>query len=190
MEAEPLTLSAVAHVARHMRVIDAREVFAMRADTDPEKLARECVALSQFGGVLRAGRPAVAFGAVPLWPGAYEMWMFATDEFRHVRRGLTRRALAHYAQQMLAAGANRAEARSLAGNHEAHRWLQFLGARREAVMPDHGRNRETFHLYAWRRSDNVHYRFASIAARPLSDPDDEELAALAAAPAVPQRQCA
>ncbi|MGB8274062.1 MAG: hypothetical protein WCF16_02200, partial [Alphaproteobacteria bacterium] len=49
--------------------------------------------------------------------------------------------------------AHRAECRSIADHHEAHRWLERLGAVREAYLPDCGKNREPFVLFAWRLSD-------------------------------------
>ncbi len=48
-----------------------------------------------------------------------------------------------------ARGIHRAECLSIEGHDEAHRWLRWLGARREASLPLRGRDGETFHLYAW-----------------------------------------
>ena len=51
------------------------------------------------------------------------------------------------------AGAHRAECMSLASLADNHRWLEMLGARREATLRGFGKNGEDFHLYAWLKED-------------------------------------
>jgi hypothetical protein len=70
-----------------------------------------------------------------------------------VALGATRWALRSLKPAMLAAGGHRAECRSIETHGTAHRWLESLGFVREAVLPDCGKNRETFYQYAWRLSD-------------------------------------
>ena len=97
--------------------------------------------------------PVAVVAAIECWPGFYSVGMFATDAWPEVACSLTRWARRRMAASLLAAGAHRMECRTIEGHETAHRWLERLGAVREAVMPDMGRNRETFYLYAWRLRD-------------------------------------
>ncbi|MGB8275592.1 MAG: hypothetical protein WCF16_10035, partial [Alphaproteobacteria bacterium] len=149
---EPLSSSAVLHVAANMRAEDRREIDACRWVFDPEQIARETFALARFGCVAHAdGVPVAVVAAVEYWPGFYTVGMFATDDWPKVALSLTRWARARMSAQLLAAGANRMECRVVQGHETAMRWLESLGAAREAALSDCGRNRESFFLYAWTR---------------------------------------
>jgi hypothetical protein len=175
---EPLALEPILHVARNMREEDRREIIATRWMFEPDQIAQETFALARFGcvahanppspndpsskGLWPAGRssgfaqadmPVAVVAAIECWPGFYSVGMFATDAWPEVACSLTRWARRRMAASLLAAGAHRMECRTIEGHETAHRWLERLGAVREAVMPDMGRNRETFYLYAWRLSD-------------------------------------
>lgn len=50
-----------------------------------------------------------------------------------------------------AQGAWRVEARPLASNEAALRWLKRLGATERCLLPGYGKNGETFALYDWTR---------------------------------------
>lgn len=147
----PLTEATVLPVARAMRAADRREVFATRFDDDAEALARDLVAVSRFGATIAlAGRPVAAMGAMECWPGVWSVWLIATDEWKLVARAATRWARHALGTVLPEAGAHRCECRSMAEHKTAHRWLELLGARAEAVHPDFGRLRETFITFAWR----------------------------------------
>lgn len=151
----PLEEDAVRRVAHRMRVVDRREIYAARWREDDDMLAREVVQLSRFGAVtaLADRTPVAALGACPIYPGVWTAWMFATDDWPRVARATTRWACQALMAAVAAAGAHRVECRSMAGHDAAHRWLERLGAVREATLPDCGKARETFYLYAWRLSD-------------------------------------
>jgi hypothetical protein len=145
----PLEADAVACVARNMRARDREEIFATRWDDDADAVARETVALARLGCVAWNGdAPVAVASAIPLWPGVWSIGLYATDAWPRVARAVTR-WIARTTPALIAAGGHRAECRSLASHATAHRWLERLGAVREAVLPDCGRNRETFYLYAW-----------------------------------------
>lgn len=151
---EPLALEPILHVARNMREEDRREITAARWTFDPDQIAQETFALSRFGCVAwHDGVPVAVVATIECWPGFYSVGMFATDAWPEVACSLTRWARKRMAASLLAAGAHRMECRTIEGHEAARRWLERLGAVREAVMPDMGRNRETFYLYAWRLSD-------------------------------------
>lgn len=149
----PLERDAVTFVARRMRALDRAEIFATRWDDDPDAVAAETVALARIGcvawnGTGDAGEPVAVACAMPLWPGVWSIGLYATDAWPAVARQVTR-WIKRTIPALIAAGGHRAECRSLATHATAHRWMERLGAVREAVLTGYGRNRETFYLYAW-----------------------------------------
>lgn len=152
----PLDWRAVLHVALYIRESDRAEIEACMARYDAAELANRVTAFSRFGGVAvaRDGAPAAVVSAAEIHTGLYQVAMFATNRWPEVALGLTRWAWRVMQPAMLAAGGHRAECRSIADHHTAHRWLESLGFVREAVLPDCGTHRETFHQYAWRLSDH------------------------------------
>lgn len=98
----------------------------------------------------RDGAPVAVIGALETWPTVWSVWMFATDRWPEVAVDATRFARRRLAPALLELGLRRAECRSSATHHAAHRWLAHLGARREAEYPDYGRNGETFIGFIWR----------------------------------------
>ena len=153
----PLNENTVAAVALTMREADRREIFACRTSYDPLVIAYGITKASRFGGVALtpSGRPAAVVSAIERWPRVYEVAMFATDEWPAVAWSLTRFVSQRMRPAMLKAGGHRAECRSIVGHDVAHAWLDRLGFRCEARLPDFGKDREEFLLFAWRLSDHV-----------------------------------
>ena len=146
----PLDADAVTHVCVHMRDTDRAEIFATRYDDDAAAVAAATVALARFGCVAWSDDEPVAVAcAMPLWPNVWSVGMYATERWPRVAGATTRWIKRRLIPDLIAAGAHRAECRSLATHAAAHRWLERLGAVREAALADCGRNRETFYLYAW-----------------------------------------
>jgi hypothetical protein len=170
----PLAWHAVLHVALYIRACDRVEIEAGMARYDAADLASRVIAFSRFGGVAMTddGTPAAVVSAAELYPGVYQVSMFATDDWPQVARGMTRWIRRTMIPAMLAAGGHRAECRSIAGHETAHRWLESLGFLREAVLPDCGRGRETFFQYAWRLSDRRHH---VLFQRPRENPRSRRL---------------
>jgi hypothetical protein len=152
----PLDCDAVAFVARNMRAEDRAEIFATRFGDDSDRVAAETMALARFGCVAWSDRgvyePVAVACAIPAWPGVWSVGMYATGRWPEVARATTRWIKSVLIPDLVAAGAHRAECRSLAVHATAHRWLQRLGAAREARLAAYGRDREDFFLYAWTRS--------------------------------------
>jgi len=143
-------------VARAMRAADLAEVMALRpAGADPATLVVDAVEADGAWAFCAkaAGRPVALLGAVEARPALWSVWMVATDAWPAVAPAVFRFARRTLIPGLLAAGANRAVCRSLAGHGAAHRWLERLGAVHECDMPDCGEGRATFRLYAWRRGD-------------------------------------
>ena len=150
------TVADAIRVARAMRAGDRREIMALRpAGTDPAAVAAEAVGADGawcFCARL-GGRPVAVIGAVEVRPALWSVYLFATDRWPRVAGAVFRFARRSLIPGLLAAGANRAECRAIAGHAAAHRWLERLGAVHEADMIDCGPGRQTFRLYAWRRRD-------------------------------------
>lgn len=140
-------------VIERMRDWDRREVFATRFDDDETALLREMSVGALHGQqAWIAGRddcPVAVYGHLPLWPGVWSMWLVATDNFRSIGKSMTRQVRDVILPALFGAGAHRLECRSMEGHSDAHRWLELLGARREATHRGYGRGGEDFHLYVW-----------------------------------------
>lgn len=139
-------------VALNMRDEDKREIYANRFSDDPMSVARDAIRLgSPVGWVSGLERPIAAFGCHLMWPGVWSMWLFGTNEFRRIGIGMTKLVRRDILPMLWEAGAHRLEARSISGHVDAQRWLELIGARREATLKSYGRGGEDFHVYAWER---------------------------------------
>lgn len=154
MTPEPLCYGDAFALASTMRECDREEIFATHwPGEELQGLVVGAMACAPFAYCFKyRGWPTVAVGAAPLHPGVWRVWAFGTDYFRHVGFAVTKWIRRGMMPALLAAGAHRAEALSIDGHAEAHRWLEALGARREATLKGFGREGQDFHVYAWRRN--------------------------------------
>lgn len=145
----------IVYVARRMRTIDRREMYAFDREPNPERLARQLVALARFQWcALLDWEPVAILSAVEEMPSQWRVGMFATDAWPRVALNCTLFFRRVIYPALEAAGCNRAECRSIDSHREAHRWLEALGARRECVVADVGLERDTYIQFAWTRSDH------------------------------------
>jgi hypothetical protein len=139
-----------------MRDSDRRECFALtwRGQDTPERLAMECLSLSRYGATIHTadGEPQAALGLVPLWPGVFSAWMFATNRWAEVWRATVRHARLVMTPAAVRDGLHRAQAFTAADHISAHRFLEALGFGRESVPVRLGRDREAFVLYGWEKA--------------------------------------
>jgi hypothetical protein len=145
-------LGSLLYICRNLREADRDELFATRWSDDPDALAAE--AFTRWGEMAyiahgQDGMPIAAIGATPCWGGVWSAWMFGTDRFGEVGKGLTRWVKKVMIPSIVDAGCHRAEARSLGSHAVAHRWMETLGAKPESVLRRYGRNKEDFVLYVW-----------------------------------------
>lgn len=136
-----------------MRSKDRDEVFATQWDEDSSSFANNILRVGDFGFVLHHddGEPIVCGGAVPMWPGVWSVWMFATDRFDEIAMSTTKFAKRVFFPALDQSGWHRLECRSLASHSVAHKWLESLGAYKESESPAYGRSGETFLVYCWTR---------------------------------------
>jgi hypothetical protein len=141
----------VHHVVERMRAKDRSEIFATQWSDDPYTFANAVLRCGDFGFVLHAadGEPVVCCGAVPMWPGVWSVWMFATDRFDEISLSTTKFAKRVFFPSLDHAGWHRLECRSLDTHKVAHRWLEALGAYKESEATKYGKQGERFFVYCW-----------------------------------------
>lgn len=151
MNLSVLSESGLLYVADNMREIDKKEVFATMWGDNPSDLAETIVSKDGFGWIASGNDnlPIAAFGAIACWPGVWQVWMFATDRWPEVAMDVTRFIRRIMIPAIKSTDWIRAECRSIDGHHVAHRWLESLGAKREASLAMFGKGGDTFHVYSW-----------------------------------------
>jgi len=143
----------VVYVARNMRALDAEEIWPVTYAKTPESLASGTVAGDGYKFVAGSGGvPVATWGALPTRPGVVSVWMFATDKWPKVALTVTRHIRKELMPVLIDAGYVRAECWTHSNHHVAHKWLEILGAVREATIEDYGPNRVPYHCYSWTRS--------------------------------------
>jgi hypothetical protein len=153
VELVPATYADIVYIARRMRKLDAEEILPLIWSGKPEDLAASTIAVGGLATVaLFGGQPVAAFGAYMGRPAFWNVWMFATDQWPRVALSVTRNIRKVMMPAMLDGDAVRADCWSMEGHDVAHRWLELLGAVREASVEDYGPRRKTFHCYSWTRS--------------------------------------
>lgn len=136
-------------ITARLREWDQREIFATRRDDSAIALAEDALDCGPISWIAGIERPIAAFGCAPMWHGVWSMWLFATDEFNRIGISVTRLVTRTIVPMMIDAGAHRLEARSMEGHTDAQRWLEVIGAKREATLRAFGRDGEDFHVYTW-----------------------------------------
>ncbi|HQF30633.1 MAG TPA: hypothetical protein PLJ34_04220 [Hyphomicrobiales bacterium] len=161
MKVFPATLEAVTDVARRMRDVDRREIFAGRFSDgrtleDLAGLAAHLMAGADFALrseilALDDGTPVASLGAWVLSPGVASVHMFATDDWARIWRPATRYCRKEFIPFVLVPNVHRAECRPWAEHIGARRWLRHLGFVEEGVARSFGKNGEDFIYMAWTR---------------------------------------
>ena len=151
MRVSELYADGVHHVVHNMRAKDREEIFATQWSEDPWTFGNQVLRFGDFGFVLHAedGEPVVCCGAVPMWNGVWSVWMFATDRFDEIAMSVHRFGRRVFFPSLDAAGWHRLECRSLENHEVAHRWLEVLGAHKESLVANYGKNGESFLVYCW-----------------------------------------
>lgn len=151
----------VLHICRHMRRVDAEEIFAMRHDSDAFALYRDMAALGGRHLWFEVVRPATElapialFGVVGTSPGCGQAHLIGTDDLRASDAvQIAARVRGVVIPAMLELGLHRVEALSLASHRWAHRFLRAAGATPERDLRRClGRAREDFLTFVWLADD-------------------------------------
>ncbi|MER8863238.1 hypothetical protein NKI19_05890 [Mesorhizobium sp. M0751] len=147
----PATLRDLSYIAANLRPEDRAEIDCQFDDWSPALLA--LTALQGFAYVAELdGNPEAGFGAAEQRSGLWIAWSWGTRRTRRCVPGITEFFHAVLGPEVAARGAWRVEARALAANDLALRWLARLGATQRCRLPGYGRNGEDFLLYDWTRT--------------------------------------
>lgn len=158
---EGFTDLTVLHICRHMRRVDAEEIFAMRHDSDAFALYRDMAALGARHLWFEVVRPATQiapialFGVVGTSPGCGQAHLIGTDDLSASDAAqIAARVRNVVIPAMLQLGLHRVEALSLASHRWAHRFLRAAGATAERDLRRClGRAREDFLTFVWLADD-------------------------------------
>ncbi|MER8708003.1 hypothetical protein NKH49_20940 [Mesorhizobium sp. M1088] len=149
----PATLRDLSYIAANLRPEDRAEIDCQFDHWSPALLA--LTALQGFAYVAELdGNPEAGFGAAEQRSGLWIAWSWGTRRMRRCVPGITEFFHAVLGPEVAARGAWRVEARALAANDLALRWLGRLGATQRCRLPGYGRNGEDFLLYDWTRASH------------------------------------
>ena len=156
VELIPAAYGDIVFIARQMRDLDREEIMPLTWSGQPEDLAFWSAHLGGLSNVALAdGKPVAAFGAYEIMPQFWNVWMFSTDDWPLVAMTVTRTILRKWTPIIFESNAQRMDCWSMDGHDVAHRWLEVLGARREASLENYGATGKTFHCYSWTRDQIV-----------------------------------
>ncbi|PAP92658.1 hypothetical protein [Mesorhizobium wenxiniae] len=151
----PATLRDLSYIAANLRPEDRAEIDCQLDAWSPALLA--LTALQGFAYVAELdGNPEAGFGAAEQRGGLWIAWSWGTHRMKRCVPGITEFFHAVLGPKVAARGAWRVEARALAANELALRWLIRLGATQRCRLPGYGRNGEDFLLYDWTRESWNH----------------------------------
>lgn len=138
-------------ITHNLRECDAREIFHA-TQLNPESLALSA-ATAEVGRVFEwAGDPVAACGAIKLRHGVYSAYAFGTDGFDRVVKDITRWVLGDL-MPLLHLTAHRVECQSRFDHVKAHKWLAYLGARRECILRGYGSDGADYLQFVWNKGD-------------------------------------
>ena len=152
-------LRDLSYIASNLRPEDHAEVDCQFDTWTPAQLA--LTALQGFAYVAEIdGNPEAAFGAGEVRSGLWIAWSWGSKRMRRCVPRITEFFYEVLGPDVAAKGAHRVEARAMAGNALAVRWLNRLGATERCTLPGYGKSGEDFILFDWTRETwaNVHFR--------------------------------
>lgn len=140
---------SVLHVVRNMRERDRKEIYNLRWDNNPFVIMDAVMAQGDFSWVAWLDdKPQAVFGGAPTHPGVWSMFAFATDEFPRLALGLTRFATKTAIPTLFdKCGAHRLQCDSHEKHTSAHRWLELMGAAKESVKKQYGKDGADYFVY-------------------------------------------
>jgi hypothetical protein len=142
----------VLFICERLRPKSRAEMFMAMPDEHADTLARFIHGVGGVRWLIYKGPvPAAMIGAYPLHRGVWGLYGFGTPAYDDVMLTATRLAKREMMPAVLDAGAHRAECMSPVDHEDTHRWLEMLGAEREARLRAWGGNGEDVFLYAWTR---------------------------------------
>jgi hypothetical protein len=149
----------VHHVFENMRDGNRREFAAVSWNDEPPDYIRDiAIDNPEHFVVVCREKPIAVLGGVEAQPKVWGVMMFATDDVRRIGFSLAKISRDAIIPQMFHLGANRLQCTSPGWFTDAHRWLEFLGFRKESEMPAYGKDGETFFVFSLTRDHYVQSR--------------------------------
>lgn len=150
------TLRDLSYVAANLRPDDYAEVNAQFDAWSPALIAALALRDHAYIAMLDAN-PEAAFGAgrAGTHSGHWIAWSYGTARMRRCVPLVTAFVREVIVPAIYEAGGQRVEARALASNTMARRWLKRLGAVEDCTLKSYGRNGEDFLLFSWARADHM-----------------------------------
>lgn len=171
----PLDLVHAHAITDAMRTVDVVEIFGLRHDAPDAagrlRLAQETSYAASLGmgwAFLVDDVPAALLGAHEMWPGAWSVWAYGTDQWLTAALAVTRVSYFEMRPELIRRGCRFAEALSHETHVEAHAWMMRFGARVEAKHHGYGRDGSTYFRFVWRPPDHVLRRGIGPQAPPAS----------------------
>jgi hypothetical protein len=152
VEIIPAVYSDVVFIARNIRKEDAEEIYPLMFSPTPENLAVSTLHHQISKVALKDGEPVSVFGAGEHMPKFWKVFMFASAKWPTVALSVTKNIIRDVMPTMIDTGAVRADCWSIESHHQAHQWLETLGAVRESSLEDYSSNRKTYYCYSWTRT--------------------------------------
>ena len=146
----------VHYVAMNMRSRDYDEISCVTWAEDRKQLASVLTnGLNDHENVYCFYKkdPIAILSYIPIRPGVWNLGMFATDKIKKVGGFLTKTVIRDIIPALDNAKAHRVECQSIEGYDQVHKWLEFIGLRKEKIIPKYGRNKENFYTFAYVRED-------------------------------------
>lgn len=169
----PACIRDLTFILANLRQDDYEEIACQLDGLPFELLAYGAMVEPQHAYVARLdGQPVAAFGATRQRPTLANAWSWGTPHMGRAVPFIIDSVCEVLIPDLAAAGVLRCEARALATNTMAHKFLLRMGARECAKLDAYGRDGENFILYEWLARDlkdgvpNVHRRHLRKAKTP------------------------
>lgn len=143
--------ASLSYIAVNMRQADKDEIYNVCGHNNPFILAQQTLEAARMGSAVVAvlhQRPVAVMGFVARHPGVCTAYAYATSDFPRVALSLTKYALRVMKPALLASGFHRLECESRHDHHNAHRWLESMGFRREGILKQYGTDRSDYIKFA------------------------------------------
>lgn len=143
------------YVMAYLRKPDEIEVMCqVPADLDRNAMAYNLLMSGDaFSARWKGDQPIAFFGTNVINAACLSVWALGTDEMWRAVPAINLFLTGEHLPAMVAAGYHSMEARSHAGHHSAHRWLEAMGAKRHGPEFEYGTSREKFLLFRWSADD-------------------------------------
>ena len=144
-------LRDLSYIAANLRPDDRAEVDCQLDEWTPASLAFQALHAGPSYVAELNGNPEAAFGAGEIRLGLWIAWSWGTSRMARCVPRITKFVHDVLIPDIARRGGRRTEARALASNDMAVRWLRRLGATEQCLLPAYGKNGEDFILFDWTR---------------------------------------